>query len=257
MEMNENLVTEEVTENVEQTTEETQQTERTYTQSEVNSIVGKAKAITKERVRKEFNRKYGDLENVLKAGLGRERVEDMTDDLTKFYKGKGVDIPDRSGYSAKDIETLARVEADEIINAGFEDVLEEADRLKEIGAERMTAKEKAVFMKLTEHIKDTDKANELAKIGVTKDVYDSKEFKEFASKFNSNTPIADIYDIYNKTQPRKEIKPMGSMKNTISNDKGVKDYYSFEEASKFTRKELDENPALFKAIENSMSKWSR
>ena len=40
---NENLVTE-VTENVEQTTEETQQPIKTYTQEEVDAIIGKKKA---------------------------------------------------------------------------------------------------------------------------------------------------------------------------------------------------------------------
>jgi hypothetical protein len=48
---------------------------------------------------------------------------------------------------------------------------------------------------------------------------------------------------------------MGSMKNTDSADNGIKEYYSPEEARKFTRKELDENPALFNAIRKSMQKW--
>ena len=95
----------------------------------------------------------------------------------------------------------------------------------------------------------------MAQIGVTEDVYNSKDFMDFASKFNSNTPIKDIYDIYNKTQSKKEIRTMGSMRNTEPADNGVKDFYTPEEARKFTLKELNDNPALFKAIENSMRQW--
>ena len=83
-----------------------------------------------------------------------------------------------------------------------------------------------------------------------------KEFKEFASKFNSQTPIADVYRIYTKTLPKKEIKPMGSMTNSDSTDDGVKEFYTPDEARKFTKKELDDNPKLFNALIKSMHKWN-
>ena len=79
--------------------------------------------------------------------------------------------------------------------------------------------------------------------------------KDFAGKFNANTPIADIYDIYKKTQPKKEFKTMGSMKNSTSDDGTVKDFYTRDEALQFTKKDFDKNPALFKAVEASMLKW--
>jgi hypothetical protein len=90
---------------------------------------------------------------------------------------------------------------------------------------------------------------------VTKDVYNSLEFRDFAGKLNSNTPITDVYNIYRQTQPKKEIKPMGSMKNHNSGDNGVKEYYSFEEAKKFTKQDFDKNPALYAAVTKSMTKW--
>ena len=255
MENNENLVTEEVvTENVEQTTEETQQAVKTYTQDEVDAIVGKAKGRAKAQAKKEYDRKYGNLVNVLKAGTGEESVEKMTDTFTKFYRGKGIDIPTEPTYSAKDMEVLAKVEADEIIKLGYDEVVEEADYLNGLGAENMTERQKAVFVKLTDYIKDAETGRELSKIGVTEDVYGSNEFKTFASKFDSKTPITEIYEIYNKTQPRKEIKTMGSIKQTTV-DKGVKDFYSFEEANKFTREDFNKNPALYEAVVKSMQKW--
>lgn len=247
------LAAEQVAENVEQPTEETPA--KMFTQDEVNEIVGKAKARTKAKVEKDYQRKYGGLEEVLKAGTGKESVEEMTDTFAEFYRGKGVNIPQKPSYSDKDIEVLAKAEANEIINAGYEEVVEEVDRLAALGAAKMTAREKALFRVLAEHRQGAERGRELSKIGVTEDVYNSQEFREFAGKFNPDTPITDVYNIYRQTQPKKDIKPMGSMKNTNNGDKGVKDFYSVEEARKFTKKDFDENPALFAAVEKSMHKW--
>ena len=254
MNENENFVAEQVTENVEQTTEETP---KMFTQDEVNEIVGKAKARTKAKIEKDYQRKYGDLEEVLKAGTGKQNVEEVTDTFRDFYQKKGVQIPQKPTYSAQDIEVLARAEADEIIRSGFEEVVEEVDRLTDIGAANMTAREKAVFRVLAEHRQNAERGRELTKIGVKEDVYNSKEFKEFAGKFNASTPIADVYDIYQKTQPKKEFRTMGSMKTNTSEDNGVKDFYTPEEARRFTKKDYDKNPALFAAVEKSMLKWKK
>ena len=48
---------------------------------------------------------------------------------------------------------------------------------------------------------------------------------------------------------------MGSMKNTDSADNSVKDYYSPEEAKKFSVEDFNKNPALFEAVKKSMQKW--
>ena len=253
---NENLVVDQTAENVENTTE---QTPKTYTEAEFNAkldeVLGKKIARKEAKIRKEYERKYGDLEEVLKAGTGKDSVEDMTDTFKQFYQKKGIQIPQKPSYSAKDIEVLARAEADDIIRSGYDEVVEEVDRLTEIGATNMTAREKAVFKALAEHRQSAERGKELSKIGVTEDVYNSQEFKDFAGKFNSNTPITDIYDIYSKTQPKKEIRTMGSMKNSMTDEGTVKDFYTRDEALQFTKKDLDKNPALYKAIEQSMLKW--
>ena len=255
MENNENLVTD-VTENVEQTTEETQ---KLYTEAEFNAkldeVMGKKIARREAKIRKEYDRKYGQLEEVLKAGTGKENVEEMTDTFRQFYQQKGIKIPQKPTYTDSDIAVLAKADAEDIIRSGYEDVVEEVDRLTAIGAEKMTAREKAVFRQLAEYRQNTERGRELSQIGVTEDVYASEDFKGFASKFNSNTPIKDIYDIYTKTQPRKEYKTMGSMKTNNSADNGVKDFYSVEEARKFTVEDFNKNPALFEAVQKSMTKW--
>ena len=252
MENNENFVAE--TENVEQTTE---QTPKTYTQDEVNEIVGKRLARQEARIRKENDRKYGGLVEVLQAGTGKESIEEMTGAFRDFYEKKGIRINKKPEYSDRDIEYLAEKEAADVINAGFEEVVEEVDRLAKIGADKMTAREKAVFTALANHRANAERAQELASIGVTEDVCNSKEFKDFASQFNPNTPITKVYDIYRKTQPQKEHKPMGSMKTDVSADSGVKDFYTPEEARRFTKKDFDNNPALFEAVQKSMHKWKR
>ena len=177
------LVAEQAAENVEQTTEETPAI-KTYTQDEVDAIVGKAKARARAKVEKDYQRKYGDLEEVLKAGTGKESVEEMTNTFAEFYRQKGVNIPEKPQYSAKDLDTLARAEANEIINSGYDDVVEEVDRLTAIGAANMTAREKALFRVLAEHRQSAERGHELSKIGVTEDVYNSREFQDFAGKFN-------------------------------------------------------------------------
>lgn len=256
MENNENFVAEQVAENVEQTTEQTS-TPKTYTQEEVDAIVGKRLARKEARIRKEYDQKYGQLENVLKAGTGKETVEEMTDTFTQFYEKKGIKINKKPEYSQQDIEVLAKAEAEDIIRSGYDEVVEEVDRLTEIGVKNMTARQKAVFRVLAEHRQTAERSRELSKIGVTEDVYNSQEFKDFAGKFASTTPIRDIYDIYAKTKPKKEVKTMGSMKNSTSDDGTVKDFYTFEEASKFTVKDFQKNPALQKAVEESMLKWRK
>lgn len=251
--MNEEKILVDQTENVEQTTEQTPA--KTYTQEEVDAIVGKAKARAKAKIEKDYQRKYGGLEEVLRAGTGKESVEEMTDTFAEFYRGKGIHIPDKPSYSARDIEILAKAEADEIIRSGYEDVVEEVDRLAAIGVSKMTQREKAVFKTLAEYRQSAERGRELSKIGVTEDVYSSSEFKSFAGKFNPDTPITDIYEIYQKTQPKREIKSMGSMKNSSSADSGVKEFYSRDEALRFTQKDFDRVPGLFEAVERSMRKW--
>ncbi len=254
MENNETQVVQQDTETQVQPQEQPQQT-KMYTQEEVDSIVGKSKARTRAKVQKEFEQQYGELAEVLKAGTGKEDMGEIASDLRKFYTDNGMQMPQKSTYSDKDIQILAKADADEIIRAGDEEVDEELQRLMKKGHQNMTARDKAMFKTLAEHKQTADRVKALAGIGVSADVYGSKEFTDFAAKFAPNTPVTEIYDIYQKTQPKNEIQTMGSMKNTNTGEKGVKEYYTPEEAKQFTRDEIRKNPALRKAIEDSMLKW--
>lgn len=272
MNNNEELVTN-VTENVEEqtteeiveggTTEEVVEAPKTYTEEELNARVDEllAKKIARKeaKLRREYESKYSDYkeaESVLNAGLGTSNIKEATENLMEFYKKKGVEIPKYTpSYNDYDMKAGAEMEANEIIESGFDEVVEEVDRLADKGVDNMTPREKLIFSKLAEYRKTEGNRQELAKIGVKEEVFNSEDFKEFAKDFKSDVPITKIYEKYAKTQPKPEVEVMGSMKNATSNDTGVKDFYSRDEAMKFTKKDFDKNPALYKAVEQSMLKW--
>ena len=257
----------EMIENVEPTTEEMEgqveqiadeSSSKIYTEEDFRKLreeydrkLDKKVSRREAKIRKEYDKRYGDLENVLRAGSGKETVEEMTEVFTDFYTKNGVNIEQRKPqYDSRDIEVLARHEADEIINGGIEDVIEEVDRLADIGVANMNERERAMFQHLAKYRQETERAQELEKIGVSKDVYTSQEFKDFAKKFNANTPITDVYNIYNSTKPQKEISTMGSI--TSNRIKEQKEFYTEDEISRLTVEDL-ENPQVWEAVRRSMT----
>lgn len=258
-----------VTENVEeQTTEEivegegtteVVETPKTYTDAEVDEIIKNRLGRQERSLTKKFEKQlsaYKEAESVLNAGLGTSSITEATENLREFYTNKGVQIPKyETSYNENDMKVLANAEANSIIELGFDEVVEEVDRLAELGVDNMTPREKLVFTQLANYRKAEGDRKELAKIGVKDEVLNSEDFKEFAKDFKSDVPITRIYEKYAKLQPKPKVETIGSMKNATSDDSGVKDFYTREEALRFTKKDFDKNPALFKAVEQSMSKW--
>lgn len=262
MENNENLAAP-ADENVEVPTEqgtENQPQMLSFSQEEFDRIVGEKKALATRKTEREYKKKYEKHERLvalLRAGTGKEDLDEVYASLTEFYGKQGKPVPSAPTYSARETEILAAAEAQDIIAGGYEGVVEELDRLAALDKDKMSAKDKAVFKTLAAHRQNEERSKELAALGVTEEVYNSKEFQELASKFTSKTPIRDIYDIYVKMQPKKEVQTMGSVKNTGTADDGIKDFYTPEEARKFTKQDFDKNPKLFQAVMNSMSKWKK
>lgn len=266
----ENLVVD-TTENVEEpTTEEMVVTndgqeenleveEKKYTEAEFNQklddLLAKKLAIKENKIRKEYERKYSKTENILKNGLGVDNLEDANVQLEKFYEDQGIDVS-KPRYSDREINILANAEAQEIIDAGLEEVDEEVNRLTKKGYDNMTKQEKIIFQKLSTTRQYEESKKELAKLGVKEDILKDENFNKFAEMFDkSKVKISDIYDMYSKTQPKKEVSQMGSMKGNTNKDDEVKDFYSYEESLKFTKADFDKNPKLYKAVCDSMSKW--
>lgn len=229
---------------------------KTFTQEEVDKILEKRLGRQETKLRKEYEKKYGRAETVLKAGLETDTFEDAINQLEDFYKKNGTEIPEyKSVYDERDTQYLAQKDAEEIIDLGFEEVVEEVDRLAKIGLENMTAREKIMFQKLAGYRQNEEARKELASIGVTPEALTSAEYVEFKANLNPNMSEKDKYEMYLKYRPKSVVEPIGSMRGTNQKDTGVKEFYTREEAMQFSREDLDKNPELFKAIEQSMYKW--
>ena len=96
---------------------------------------------------------------------------------------------------------------------------------------------------------------ELKANGKDVEILQNKEFKQFAKRFNRDTKISEIYDLWEKVSVNKPKKPAstGSLKSTVPNER-VKEYYTSEEVDKLTSKELDD-PNIWQRVRNSMKHW--
>ena len=277
----EDLILEE-SENVgEQTTEESVEGEtgtaeeekpvKMYTEEEFNArlerevntkldeVLPKKLARKEARIKKEYEERYApyrEAEQVLNAGMGTSNITEASNSLREYYERKGVPIPDfqsqQAVYNDADMKVLADSEARQIIELGLDEVTEELNRLTDKGVENMTPREKLIYLQLAEYHKTEGSRKELLSIGVKNDVIDSSEFKEFASQFNSNTPITKIYDLYAKTADKPPIEKIGSLKNGNSTEEKM--LYTPEEVDKLTEKELDD-PKIFERVRKSMLSW--
>lgn len=235
-----------------------------YTQEELNQkvdeLVARKIARKESKIRREYEEKYApykEAERVLNAGLGTSSISEATSNLRKFYEEKGLEIPEdqSAGYSNDDLKVLADNEAQKIIDYGLDEVIEEVDRMAGKGAENMTPRERLIFANLAGYRKSEEEKRELAKIGVSEKTLEDKEFTDFAEKLDPSLSIKEKWELFNKYRPQKEIKTIGSMKSSGGADTGVKDFYTREEALKFTKEDFDKNPELYKAVDNSMKHW--
>jgi len=245
------LATEELTEGTtEPTTEEVSEPVKTYTDAEVDEIVKKKLYRQEQKFNKQMSA-YKKAEAVLNAGLGTSNIEEATNNLADFYKNKGITIPDyQETRSEHEIEILAKDDAKTIIDSGYEDIVEETDRLAQIGFENMTKRDKIMFQELAREREKIESEKAAAELGISKEEIDSEEFRSFTEKLNPNLSIKEKYDMYSKMKPRKVENKMGSMKNGASSL--VKDYYSPEEIARLTEEDLN-NPQVWKAVRRSMT----
>lgn len=203
--------------------------------------------------------KYQQLENIIESGLGVDNIDDAISRTSDFYKEQGINIPEyrERSYNSRDEKVLAEADAQEIIDLGKDEMEQEANRIASIPAEQRTEREKIVFDRVCQELINMRDIDDMKSKGYKTDVLNTKEFQDFRSQFNVNTPIISIYEMYKKMNPEEkpQIKNPGSATGTNKNN-DIKDYYTPEEARKFTEEELD-NPALMKAIEHSMTLWGK
>ncbi len=234
----------------EEVTEEKEEV-KTFTQEEVDEIVRKRLARAKRDSEKELS-KYKNVEAVLNAGLGTHSIEEAESNLRSYYKEQGIDIPEasNSGLSTEDLQLLGDGDAKKILELGLEEAKEEANRLAQKGRANWSAREEATFNKLASTLTYEKQKKELKTIGVDPEILDSKDFKEFANKFNYGTDIKEIYKLYPKTETKKP-KILGSMKNTTP-EKTAKEFTS-EEIDALTLDDLDDE-ATWNAVRKAMTR---
>ena len=255
----EELATEELVDGAAEPVKEEVETEpinepvKTYTDAEVDEIVKKKLFRQQQKLDREFNKelsKYKRAEEVLNAGLGTSNIEEATNNLSEFYQEKGIKIPEyHEQRSTHDTEVLANDDAKTIIDAGYDEIVEEVDKLAQLGIDNMSARDKIVFQKLAEERKRIEEEKEVASLGVPKEELETKEFKEFSDKY-STLSLKQKYDLYSQIKPKKNENIMGSMKNRATSQ--VKEYYSPEEIAKLTEEDLN-NPQIWEAVRKSQT----
>lgn len=253
-------VNNEATETEEETTDVEEKEEKTLTQAQVDHIIAErvrrmqnASKREQDNIRREYEEKMTDIENIIKAGFGTENLEDGLSRITELCEEKGIVIPKHENrYSQSDLEVLAKYTANEIIADGYEAVDSELKKLANKGANKMTEREKLIFTNLNQAKKELDNEKELASIGVKPEILKSKEYKDFADKFTgSKFSAKEVYEMYTKeTKQKTKAKPIGSMINP--NPKQEKDFISEAEYDKMTDKQIEEN---MDKIRKSMKYW--
>ena len=259
--------TEEIQEVVDTETPEAEEVESeaeekvlTFTQEKLNELI--EDRVRRERntskrseanIRREYEEKLADIENIIKAGFGTDNLDDGLTRITELCKNKGIKIPERkNSYSQSDLEVLANHAAEEIIADGYDAVDLELKKLANKGPDKMSAREKLIFTKLNDTKKVLDSQKELASIGVKPEILQSKEFKNFADKFTgSKFSMKEVYEMYaRENKPKPKAKPIGSMIN--NNPKQEKTFISEAEYDKMSEKEIEENMDLIRV---SMRSW--
>ena len=238
---------------------------KTYTAEEVekmvndriNNLLPKKIEREKRKMEKQYSdklAKYEETDSILKAGLGTKDISESNQRMREFYKEQGIDIPaySKPRYSEEDERALGELDAKKVISLGLDEMQEEANNLADIGTDKMTPRQKVMFTTLAAELTHQKQVKELAELGVKEEILNDSEFKEFASQFNSKTPIKNVYEMYTKlNQPVKPtVEKIGSMKS-MAQDK-VKDYYTEDEIRKLTDEELD-NPKIWEAVRRSMT----
>lgn len=212
--------------------------------------------INRERKQNKELAKYRQLENVIKAGLGVDNLDDAISKTSDFYKEQGITIPDfKDVYSERDEKILAKADAQEIIELGKNEMEAEANRIASIPEAKRTIREKTIFDTLCKELISLKDVEELSSKGYKTDVLDTKEFSDFRNQFNVNTSISTIYEMYNKMHGQVVEQPRspGSAKSTTT-VKQIKDYYSPEDFDKLTDEDL-RNPKIMEIVDKSRLQW--
>lgn len=241
-EVDENGTSEEVVEN--------QATTKTYSEEEVEAI----KKQINEDNQKAWNKRWGrekskmereyakkdELINLLKEQTSKDNIDDLLD---MSYEQYGIEKPNVS--NSKDEEILGKYDAKEILELDDETIEEEANRL---AGKQRTAREQATFMELGNYLtskKENEKRKkEIKESGIDEEILDNQNFKDFMNKFNKDTSVSEIYDLYSKTHDTAKKKPFSAGSVNGRKAKEESEYFTQEEFMALTAEDL-KNPKIY------------
>lgn len=237
---------------------------KTYTEDDLEKIINERvneilpNKIERERrkIEKTYRDKlsnYEETESILSAALKTQGITEINKQMRELYKEQGIEIPEyqQPKYSDDDERSLGELDASKVIKLGFDAMQEEANQLADIGTDKMTVRQKAMFGKLVNELTAQKERRELVKLGVKEDILEDLNFRQFSSQFNKDVPIQTRYEMYQKINNKepKKYEQIGSLKTNKETAK--KDYFTDEEIAKMTDKELDENWEAIRRFQTS------
>ncbi len=232
---------------------------KSYSQQEVDEMKAKWEGNFQKKLDKAISRKmraYDDEEfkkdqliDVLKKQTNQSSLDGLLDMSEKQY---GVTIS-RTRSNKNDDKVLGKYDAKEILDAQDDEyVNQEFNRLANVNR---TVREEETYSELNNYLQNkkvTEKRlKEIKENGLDEDIVDSEEFKSFSEKFNKDTSIKDIYDMYEKINGTKKQKPFsaGSLKD-IDSKKAPDEFFTIEEFNALTDEDLKNDKIYEKAMKS-------
>lgn len=256
---NEEVVEElDVIDTSENNVEETEQQDtKTYSEDELLAKIEEVKAQMKEDNQKAWNKRWGQEKAKMEREFAKQNEAvnlfmqqtntNNVDDLLNYsYEQYGVERPSAKPNS-RDEEILGKHDANEILELSDEMIEEEANRLA--GMKR-TAREEATFIELGNYL-TTKKAEaklkqEIKESGIDESLLNNQDFKSFMNKFNKDTSLTDIVNIYNQTQKpvAKKEKPFSAGSSNGKKIKEESEFFTEEEFMALTAEDM-KNPRIY------------
>lgn len=227
---------------------------KTYSQEDVDAMIkeiheknqkawDKRWGQEKSKMEREFE-KRSELTNLLMKQTGSNSIDDL---LNTTYEEYGMERP----KNTRDEERLGKLDAQELLELDDDQIEEEVIKLSNM---KRNAREEATFLELGAYLTnkkaEIKRKQELKESGIEEDLYNSKEFQSFMSKFNSDTPLKDIGDMYSKMNgtPKKKPFSAGSLKNNPI--KQTTDTFTREEFEALTAEDLKDPKIYAKAMKS-------
>lgn len=214
--------------------------------------------ISRERKEAPLKAKYEELENIMKTALGADNIDDVITKSKAFYKEQGISIPEvvnKPSLNERDEIVLAKADAGDIIRLGKSEMEAEANRIASIPEKNRSLRDKTIFNDVCQELVRMKDEDSLKAKGYDTKVLNDKDFSSFRGQFNLNTPVSQIYEMYQKVNGNKPVQPKspGSAKTNNSNNE-IKDYYSPEDFDKLSDEDL-RNPKIMAVVDKSRLQW--